>query len=156
MRSLLACCATLVAFAVPLPVGAADLAQVFIQARDSDPRFRAARFDFEAATYAEPQARAALLPTASFEMIRQRTGQNIIDSRNPVFASGSSVYPTEARTLSITLPIYKLSAWRGYWQAQVKVQQAAATFSAAEQDLIVRVATAYFGVLAARDVLEFA
>lgn len=156
MRSLLACCAALLALAAPAPAVAADLAQVFIQARDSDPRFRAARFDFEAATYAEPQARAALLPTASFEMIRQRTGQNIIDSRNPVFASGSSVYPTEARTLNITLPIYKLSAWRGYWQAQVKVQQAAATFSAAEQDLIMRVATAYFGVLAARDVLEFA
>jgi outer membrane protein len=137
-------------------VVAADLTQAFLLARESDPRFRGARFDFEAATFAEPQARAALLPTASLELIEQRTRQNILDSRNPVFASGSSSFPTEGRTLNVTLPIYRLSAWRGYWQSKVKVQQAAATFSAAEQDLIVRVSTAYFGVLAARDVLEFA
>jgi len=156
MRRIPICCVMLCALLAPGFAVAEDLAQVFLLARENDPKYRGARFDFEAATYAEPQARAALLPTASFEAIRQSTRQNILDSRNPVFASGSSTFPTEGRTLNVTLPVYKLSAWRGYWQAQVKVQQAAATFSAAEQDLIVRVGAAYFGVLAARDVLEFA
>jgi len=156
MRRISICCVILCALLAPGFAVAEDLAQVFLLARENDPKYRGARFDFEAATFAEPQARAALLPTASFEAIQQRTRQNILDSRNPVFASGSSAFPTEARTLNVTLPVYKLSAWRGYWQAQTKVQQAAATFSAAEQDLIVRVSTAYFGVLAARDVREFA
>jgi outer membrane protein len=49
-----------------------------------------------------------------------------------------------------------LSAWRGYQQAKAKVKQAAATFGAAEQDLMLRAATAYLNVLAARDGLGFA
>lgn len=135
---------------------AEDLAQTYLLSKQNDPKYRGARYDFEAATYAEPQARAALLPTVSLEAIEQRTYQSILNSRNPVFASGKVNYPTYNQTLNISQPVYKLSAWYGYEQAKVKVKQAAATFSAAEQDLIVRVATAYFGALAARDVLEFA
>jgi len=57
--------------------------------------------------------------------------------------------------MSLTQPIFKLSAWRGYQQAKVKVKQAAAVFGAAEQDLMLRVATAYLSALAARDALGF-
>lgn len=133
-----------------------DLAQVYAQARKSDPKYNAARYEFEAASYAEPQARAALLPVASFEVTNQSTNQNILSSKNAVFATGQTQYPTYNETLTLTQPIFKLSAWRGYQQAKVKVKQAAATFSAAEQDLMLRVATAYLGVLAARDALGFA
>jgi outer membrane protein len=134
---------------------AEDLIQTYLLSKQNDPKYRGARFDFEAATYAEPQARAALLPNVSLEAVEQRTYQNILNSRNPVFATGTSNFPTYSQTLNITQPVYKLSAWFGYEQAKAKVKQAAATFSAAEQDLVVRVATAYFGALAARDVLEF-
>ena len=140
----------------PLCAGAEDLAQTYLLSKQNDPKYRGARYDFEAATYAEPQARAALLPTVSLEAIEQRTYQSIINSRNPVFATGTTNFPTYNQTLNISQPVYKLAAWYGYEQAKVKVKQAAATFSAAEQDLIVRVATAYFSALAARDVLEFA
>ena len=139
-----------------LPVCAEDLTEVFIVSRQSDPKYRAARYEFEAAAYAEPQARAALLPTVSAEYARTRTDQNILSSNNAVFASGRSIYSTENQTMSLTQPIFKLSAWRGYQQAKIKVKQAAATFSAAEQDLMLRVATAYLNVLAARDALGFA
>ena len=138
------------------PACAEDLNDVFIVSRQSDPKYRAARYEFEAASYAEPQARAALLPTISAEYSRTRTDQNILSSKNAVFATGRSLYPTESQTLSLTQPIFKLSAWRGYQQAKIKVKQAAATFGAAEQDLILRVATAYLAVLAARDALGFA
>jgi outer membrane protein len=147
--------AVLLVFAC-LPVYAEDLTEVFIVSRQSDPKYRAARYEFEAAAYAEPQARAALLPLVTAEYARTRTDQNILSSNNAVFASGRSVYSTENQTLSLTQPIFKLSAWRGYQQAKIKVKQAAATFSAAEQDLILRVATAYLNVLAARDALGFA
>jgi outer membrane protein len=49
-----------------------------------------------------------------------------------------------------------LSAWRGYEQAQTKVKQAAANFGAIEQDMMLRAATAYLSVLAARDAYGFA
>lgn len=135
---------------------AADLAQVYELSRKSDPKYNAARYEFEAAAYAEPQALAALLPSASFEMTNQSTNQNILGSRNAVFATGRTQFPTYNETLTLTQPVFKLSAWRGYQQAKTKVKQAAATFSAAEQDLILRTAAAYINVLAARDALGFA
>lgn len=138
------------------PTHAEDLVQVYAVSRDSDPKFRAARYDFEAAAYAEPQALAALLPSASFEVTSTNTDQKILSSQNAVFASGQSKYPTDNQTLSLTQPIFKLSAWLGYEQARAKVKQAASTFGAAEQDLMLRTATAYLNVLAARDTLGFA
>jgi outer membrane protein len=146
----------LLALHAPVAVLAEDLADTLSLSKSTDPKYRGARADFEAAAFAEPQARAALLPIVTLEITDMRTEQNIISSRNPVFASGRSVFPTHSQTLSLTQPIFKLSAWRGYEQAKVKVKQAAAVFSAAEQDLFLRAATAYLGALAARDVLEFA
>src|SRR3954471_20552379 len=133
------------------PVHAEDLVEVFMASRLSDPKYRAARYEFEAASFAEPQARAALLPSVSFEYTKTRTDQYILSSNNAVFASGRSIYSTENQTLSLTQPIFKLAAWRGYQQAKIKVRQAAAVFTAAEQDLMLRVATAYLNALAARD-----
>ncbi len=141
---------------VASPAHAEDLADVYVAARDSDPKYRAARFDFEAAAYAEPQAVAALMPNVTFEVTNANTNQKILSSQNAVFASGQSKYPTDNQTLNLTQPIFKLSAWLGYWQAKSKVKQAAATFGAAEQDLMLRAATAYLNVLAARDTLGFA
>jgi outer membrane protein len=147
--------AAVLVFGASAPVLAEDLVEVFMAARQSDPKYRAARYEFEAASFAEPQARAALMPSVSFEYTKTRTDQNILSSNNAVFASGRSIYSTENQTLSLTQPIFKLSAWRGYQQAKVKVRQAAAVFSAAEQDLMMRVATAYISVLAARDAVNF-
>ena len=146
----------LLACGTAMPLHAEDLTEIFNASRQSDPKYRAARYEFEAASFVEPQTRAALLPSISAEYLRTRTDQNILSSNNAVFASGRSRYTTESQTMSLTQPIFKLSAWRGYQQAKVKVKQAAAVFSAAEQDLMLRVATAYLNALAARDALGFA
>lgn len=139
-----------------VPVNAEDLAQVYLLSKDSDPKYRAGRFEFEAIGYAEPQAMAALLPTISLEASQTDTRQRIVNSANAVFATGLSRYPTRNLTLTLTQPIFKLAAWRGYEQAKTKVKQAAANFGALEQDLMLRAATAYLNVLAARDALGFA
>lgn len=139
-----------------MPAFGEDLAQVYALARDSDPKYKAGRHEFEAAGFAEPQALAALLPTVSLEATHLDTRQRIISSANAVFGSGLSQYPTRSTTLTLTQPIFKLSAWHGYEQAQTKVKQAAANFGAVEHDLMLRAATAYLNVLAARDALGFA
>lgn len=142
---------------VSLPAYSEDLAQVYVLAKDGDPKYKAGRFEFEAVGYAEPQAMAALLPTLSLEMTQTDTRQKIISSANAVFnAGGLSKYPTRSSTLTLTQPIFRLSAWRGYEQAKTKVKQAAANFGAIEQDLMLRTATAYLNVLAASDALGFA
>lgn len=138
------------------PAYGEDLVQVYALSRDSDPKYRAGRYEFEAAGFAEPQALAALLPTVTLEGTQTDTRQRIISSANAVFSSGLSTYPTRSTTLTLTQPIFKMAAWHGYGQAQTKVKQAAATFAATEQDLMLRAATAYLNVLAARDAQGFA
>lgn len=142
--------------AATFPAYCEDLTQIYALAKAGDPKYKAGRFEFEAVGYAEPQALATLLPTVSLEATQTDTRQRIISSANAVFASGLSQYPTRNMTLTLTQPIFKLSAWRGYEQAQIKVKQAAANFGAIEQDLMLRTATAYLNVLAARDALGFA
>lgn len=138
------------------PVQAEDLAEVLALSKASDPKYKAGRHELEAIGFSEPQALAALLPVVSIESTALDTRQRILSSANAVFSSGLSIYPTRTSTLTLTQPIFKLSAWRGYEQAQTKVKQAAANFGAIEQDLMLRVATAYLNVLAARDALGFA
>ncbi len=54
------------------------------------------------------------------------------------------------------MPIYRREYWVQLDQADDQIAQAEATFAAAEQDLIVRTAQAYFDILYAQDSLEFA
>lgn len=139
-----------------LPVRAADLAEVYTWSKQSDPRYRATRLEMQAVEAELDQARAGLLPTVGADFTRTKTKQNILSADNAVFATGSSSFPVTETALTITQPVFRLSAWRHFDQAKASVKQAAATYAASEQDLMVRTATAYFAVLAARDAVGFA
>lgn len=133
-----------------------DLAGVYALSKAGDPRYKASRHELEASGYAKDEAFAALLPTASFERTNTDTRQEILSSKNTVYAAGASSYPTTSETFTLTQPVFKAAAWLGNKQAESKVRQAAAIFAAAGQDLIVRAATAYLNVLAGKDALTFA
>jgi outer membrane protein len=135
---------------------AENLQQIYALAKDNDPRLKAARLEFEAVAYGVDQSRSGFLPTLAADYTKTRTSQDILSSSNAVFALGSSNYPQTDKSLMLTQPIFRLASWHQYAQAKASEKQAAATFAAAEQDLIMRTATAYLGVLAARDALEFA
>jgi outer membrane protein len=146
----------LLAFGVVAEAAAQSVTNVYLLALKNDPKFLAMRSEYEATGFAVKEARAGLLPTVSYQVGRTNTTQNIVSSDNAVFATGTATYPTNDSTLSITQPIFRLAAWRNWSQAQASERQAAAAFAAAEQDLILRTATAYLGVLAAQDALLFA
>ena len=55
--------------------------------------------------------------------------------------------------LQLTQPLFNWAAWENIKQADAYVAQAEAQYVAAQQDLIVRTATAYFNVITARDTL---
>jgi outer membrane protein len=135
---------------------AADLVEVYARAKQSDPRYLATQHELGAVEAELDQARAGLLPTVGADYTRTKTKQNILSADNAVFATGSSSYPVTEMALSISQPIFRLSAWRHFDQAKASVRQAAATYAASEQDLMVRTATAYLAVLAARDAVGFA
>lgn len=138
------------------PVFAETLSEIYALSRQSDPRFLAMRSEFEASAFAVREAKSALLPTVNYEFARTRTSQDIRYSENVVFAAGRAVYPTREHVLSLSQPIFRLSSWRNWRQSQASERQAAAAYAAAEQELIVRTATAYMAVLAAGDALALA
>ncbi|WP_293778376.1 TolC family outer membrane protein [uncultured Oxalicibacterium sp.] len=130
--------------------------EVYELSKQNDPKYLAMRAEYEATSFGVKEARAGLLPQVAYIYGRTNTNQNIVSSENAVFATGTATYPTNDRTLSITQPVFRLAAWRNWQQSKASEKQAAAAYAAAEQDLIVRTATAYMAVLAAQDALAFA
>src|SRR5882672_694605 len=127
------------------------LLEAYKLARQGDPRFRGAQFEFQANGTAIDQARAGFLPTAKFDVERTETRQRIISSNNPIFGAGVSTFPTDNQTLSVVQPIFRKDVIERYAQAKAVVRQAEFTVLAAEQDLQLRTTAAYLSVLAAAD-----
>ena len=105
-----------------------------------------------AASACRRAARCSCRPSAcSGQASRTRTE---VDSRDPAISPSFTRYPESGSyTLTLTQPLFRRQNWLQYEQAGFQVRQAEAIFAQAHQDLIVRVAQAYFDVLAAQDTL---
>ncbi|MFO8047961.1 MAG: TolC family outer membrane protein [Desulfosudaceae bacterium] len=130
---------------------ATDLEEAFTRALENDPRFVGTRYDRNAEEESLRQAWAAVMPTLSAEGVHTESKQEIISSDNEVYGSGSSDYPTTEYTLSLTQPLFNFASFVNISRAKARVKGADHELEAARQELAVRVAVAYFGVLAARD-----
>lgn len=130
----------------------ADLVSVYRDAVAYDAQFAAARASLEAGREKLPQGRAGLLPTVG---LSANTNWNKYDyhrrSDPPVDAAYK--YNTNAWSVSLSQPLFRWQNWVGYNQAEISVAQAEAQFGIARQDLMVRVAQAYFDVLLAQEAL---
>ena len=124
---------------------AENLLEVFESALESDPEFLAAGADNRAAQEIRPQARAGLLPEASLSFTTQwNERQRYPDTRS------------DDLTLNVEQPIWRRDRRIAVDQADSRIARADALYAAARQDLMVRVAERYFGVLEAEDELGFA
>ncbi|RRQ21607.1 TolC family outer membrane protein [Thiohalobacter thiocyanaticus] len=132
------------------PALALDLLGAYRIAADSDPTLRAAAANRDALLEADDQALARLLPNVGINGTYQR---NRFDDRNTDQTSYST---DEVYTLSATQTLFRWDQFVALDQADSLVAQALANYSAAEQDLIIRLAEGYFNVLAAQDNLSFA
>lgn len=130
-------------------VMADDLLQLYQQAQDNDPQIRAARATRQAAAEARPIARAGLLPSVSATGSASYTHQD-------VKSRGSEDFDSESASLNLVQPLYRRDRLKRVDQADAQIAQAEANLQQAEQQLLLRVAGAYFGVLAAKDNLGFA
>jgi protease secretion system outer membrane protein len=122
---------------------------------DNDPKFQSARFGKIAGEESEAIGRAGLLPSVSFSYSR---GKNNAD-RTITYPSGSQQvdkpqYDNEATTLSVRQPLLNFEAWQRYKGGRSQVNFSNAKFSADEQDLIVRLTTAYLDVLMSENQLR--
>ncbi len=135
---------------------AEDLVAVYKLARANDPKFRAAEAVYLADREKLPQARAGLLPALNARASRDRnTNETVTDSF--IFGRPSSEfkYSSSEYSLNLSQPVYNAAAFSGFSQAKTEVRRAEAEYAAAAQDLVLRVAQAYFDVLLALDNLEF-
>lgn len=132
------------------PLHAADLAQIYRDAQDNDPVYAAARATRDAGREKAPQGLAGLLPTVTAS---GNTVWNDVDSepRNMPTAASNAQYNTYAYQLTLSQPLFRWQNWVAYGQAKQQVVQAEATFLQASQDLILRVAQAYFDALYASE-----
>ena len=144
---------------------AADLLQVYQQALANDATYASARASAQAGRERIPQGRAGLLPTiaASGNIGRTNTdyapfneGQPIRDAGGNIIGtvpSGGPSLTTKDITVQLAQPLFRWDRWETYQQSKLKQSIAEAQFAQAQQDLITRVAQAYFDVLAAQDTL---
>ncbi|MCC7082796.1 MAG: TolC family outer membrane protein [Burkholderiales bacterium] len=136
-----------------LPASGADLLEILRRAQSSDATYAAARASWQAVQEKLPQGLALLLPNASLTASTQYNDRTI-DYRNGL--STSDRFNNNSIGVSITQPLYRLQNKIQYDQAKVQVAQADVQLSLALQDLILRVAQAYFDILLAQDNIDLA
>ncbi|MYM33740.1 TolC family outer membrane protein [Duganella sp. FT94W] len=132
---------------------AADLVQVYQQALANDATYASARSSLAAGQERITQGRSGLLPTIGVSGSAYR---NSGDATTPqaftgIMQKSDTESNTNSYTVSLSQPLVNWAAWETYQQSKLAQATAEATFSQAQQDLIVRVAQAYFDVLTAQD-----
>lgn len=133
---------------------AADLMSVYQEALAQDAQYRSARAVYLAAQEKLIQGRAGFLPTITLSGSRtvQQVNADNVGNLNPqeVTIHGRGV------TLAATQPLFRMENIIIYQQSKIEVSKADAQFVVAGQDLILRVAQAYFDVLDAQVDVEVA
>ncbi|MFK8076625.1 MAG: TolC family outer membrane protein [Granulosicoccus sp.] len=143
----LSACTALVASALLIgSANAADLLEVYEQAKTYDADFQTAKYDQEAALERVPLAKSAFRPQLTF---------GAEGSMTTLSNDGDGRYLETALSLTLTQSLYNRSDAKLVDQAEIGVLQANAQYEAVGQTLILRVATAYFDVLRAKANQEF-
>jgi outer membrane protein len=135
------------------PAAAEDLLQVFRDSQRYDATYSAARNTLAAGRERLPQGRALLLPTLNLSANTTRSRIDVQSSDPTLSPSFLRTPESGGYTLTFTQPIFRAQNFMQYQQSEFQVRQAEATFGQASQDLIVRVAQAYFDVLGQYDTL---
>jgi outer membrane protein len=149
LRNVLATASAVAALMVSTPGAAEDLMQVYREAQQNDPAIAAARANWEATQERVPQARAGLLPNVALSASANANyfGTNLDSNPHVGINRG---FGLGGLTVSASQPLYRYANSVAYSQAVEQVQQADYTLASARQDLILRVAAAYFDVLLAQ------
>jgi outer membrane protein len=131
----------------PAAAFAYDLMDAYHDAMASDAQLRSAQAALNAAREVVPQARAGLLPQvgASAEVLGNQVDTNMAPSRG---------YVSQVYAVQLSQALYRPQTTIAYEQSKLQLEIATQQYELARQDLILRVAEAYFDLLAARDNLR--
>src|SRR5437660_1871851 len=140
------------------PARAADLLQIYRDALANDATYASARAARDSGLENLPQGLAQILPTINATGFAQSNNVDIKFREIggvPAAPESRRQGTTSGLTVTLTQPLFNWQSFQAYKEAGFKAAQAEATFGQATQDLIVRVAQAYFDVLASQDSLAF-
>jgi outer membrane protein len=124
----------------------ADLMDLYGLAKASDPTFQSAQYTLEAAKQKRPEAFSGLLPALSANGADGRTQGRTRYTDTP---SIDRTFNTDQWTIQLTQPVFRADRLLAYGEARATVEQAAAQYDAAREDLLLRLSRAYFDVIVA-------
>ena len=136
---------------MPQVSAAEDLLDVFQSALINDPQLLAEAAAQRAVGELDSQATARFLPQLS---LSANNGKVKRQSSAQTFG-GDREYNNHGYTLSLTQPLYRQENYIQSNQADIAIEQAAASYQIAEQALILRVAERYFDFLSQQDEVTF-
>lgn len=128
---------------------AEDLNTVYKEALQQDPVFGSARSGYEATKEKLPQGRALFLPNVNVTGNANYNRTDYEYGGNTTLPQGGVNYGSVGAGLNVTQPLFRPQNDAIYDQAKIQVVQAESQLMLAGQDLMVRVAQAYFDVLLA-------
>ena len=132
-----------------------DLKQVYQAALEQDATIRASRAAADSGRERLPQARAGLLPQVSASAGRNN---NNLDTTAPNISGTPTTtndqYYSDNRTLQVRQPLINMQRWLQFQQAKSVVEEVEANLDRDLQNLVVRVAGAYFETLMADEQLD--
>lgn len=140
----------------PQFVHAAGLVELYRESIVNDSVYAAARAQLDAVLTLVPQARGQLLPQIQFNYSRNKNNTDNEFQLQERSISKRYDYMSSNGSLNLTQALFRPQAWLALAQANDQVRQAEAEFKQAEQDLILRLAQAYFDVLLAEDNVSLA
>ena len=139
-----------------------NLLEVYQRALQNDPAIREAEANYLAAAEAKPQARSAILPGLDFSAGRTHQFQEsnspaVIQGSGQAFGTGTEFLQDRKQwNVNLTQPLFDWAVFKRLKQADKQVTKAETDYEAAKQELLIRVADAYFNVLGAEDNLASA
>ncbi len=134
----------LAVLSIAIPAQAADLLETYRAAQGQDPVFAAARAAQRAGQEKLAQARSLLLPSVN------------LTANSKLNDTTASRYNSHYYVVDLVQPLFRQQNWQAYSVAELQVAQSDAQFRNAGQELILRVAQAYFDVLIAQDSVQLA
>jgi outer membrane protein len=143
-RPLAQALAALAALVLSTPAAAIDLLEAYRAAVANDAQLASARAQFAATRELVPQARAGLLPQVSAGVAIE---QQWLDTQRTTTRD----FLGQSYGVQLSYPLYRLQNLELLEQSRLQVTLGEAQFREVQQQLIVRVAQAYFDVLSAQD-----
>lgn len=115
-----------------------------------------ARGAYQAGVEKLPQGRSQLLPTLTVNSEKTYSDSEITYENPSPFESGTRRYEDLKYSATLTQPLYRKQNFAAYKQSKAQMASAEAQLSLAKQDLMLRVAQAYFDLLSTQQVLAAA